>query len=78
VAAAIAIDIHVCIRLCIVSTHTACGRLHWSLQLADPNGYLGVTVPTLKCGYYLDGSKATLISAADDIRILASVEARSG
>jgi hypothetical protein len=35
-------------------------------------------VLALKSGYYLDGEKATLISAADDIRILAYAKARSG
>jgi hypothetical protein len=34
------------------------------------------TVLALKSGYYLDGKEATLISAADDIRILAYIKAR--
>jgi hypothetical protein len=36
------------------------------------------TVLALKSGYYLDGKKATLISAADDIGILAYLKARGG
>jgi hypothetical protein len=36
------------------------------------------TVLALKSGYYLNSEKATLISAADDIRILAYVKARGG
>jgi hypothetical protein len=35
-------------------------------------------VLALKSGYYLDGSKATPIPAADYIMILACVKARSG
>jgi hypothetical protein len=36
------------------------------------------TVLALKSGYYVGGEKATLISAADDIGILAYVKAMSG
>jgi hypothetical protein len=36
-----------------------------------------LTVLALKSGYYLDGEKATLISAADDIRTLTYKEPRS-
>jgi hypothetical protein len=44
----------------------------------SPRPVLVDTVLALKSGYYLEGEKTTLISTADDIRILAYVKARGG
>jgi hypothetical protein len=38
--------------------------------------FKGTIVLAFQSGYYLDGKKATLISMADDIRILAYVKAK--
>jgi hypothetical protein len=42
----------------------------------EPDTRKNCKVLALKSRYYLEGEKATLISIADDIRILAYVEAK--